>query len=136
MPMPRLSGHSRARLRRSRRSRAALLCRLPAHSGRFGAPSSFGQGAEYLKKAIDLGYTDEEGNIYYYLFHCYYGLKNVSQDNVMLAKDALITGVGKFPKNERILDGLMQLYTAEEGVGDPADLVTLIDSAIADNPRT
>ncbi|MFR4237113.1 MAG: hypothetical protein ACLT1W_13405 [Alistipes onderdonkii] len=52
--------------------------------------SSFGQGAEYLKKAIDLGYTDEEGNIYYYLFHCYYGLKNVSQDNVMLAKDALI----------------------------------------------
>ena len=26
------------RLRRSRRSRAALLCRLPAHSGRFGAP--------------------------------------------------------------------------------------------------
>lgn len=29
----------------------------------------------------------------------------------------------------------MQLYTAEEGVGDPADLVTLIDSAIADNPE-
>ncbi len=53
----------------------------------------------------------------------------------MLAKDALITGIGKFPKNERILDGLMQLYTAEEGVGDPADLVTLIDSAIADNPE-
>ena len=98
-------------------------------------PSAFGQGAEYLKKAIDLGYTDEEGNIYYYLFHCYYGLKNVSQDNVMLAKDALITGIGKFPKNERILDGLMQLYTSEEGVGDPADLVTLIDSAIADNPE-
>ena len=91
--------------------------------------------ADQIKKAIDLGYTDEEGNIYYYLFHCYYGLKNVSQDNVMLAKDALITGIGKFPKNERILDGLMQLYTAEEGVGDPADLVTLIDSAIADNPE-
>ena len=53
----------------------------------------------------------------------------------MLAKDALITGIGKFPKNERILDGLMQLYTSEEGVGDPADLVTLIDSAIADNPE-
>lgn len=98
-------------------------------------PSSFGQGAEYLKKAIDLGYADEEGNIYYYLFHCYYGLKNVSKDNIMLAKDALITGIGKFPKNERILDGLMQLYTAEEGVGDPADLVTLIDAAIADNPE-
>ena len=37
------------RLRRSRRSRAALLCRLPAHSGRFvRTPQSFGQGAEHL----------------------------------------------------------------------------------------
>ena len=99
-------------------------------------PSSFGQGAEYLKKAIDLGYTDEEGNIYYYLFHCYYGLKNVSQDNVMLAKDALVAGIKKFPKNERILDGLVQLYTnPEDSVGDPADLVALIDAAIESNPE-
>ena len=52
----------------------------------------------------------------------------------MKAKDALLTGIGKFPKNERILDGLMQLYTAEQGVGDPADLIALIDKAIEDNP--
>ena len=52
----------------------------------------------------------------------------------MKAKQALLTGIEKFPKNERILDGLMQLYTSEEGVGDPADLVALIDKAIADNP--
>ena len=51
----------------------------------------------------------------------------------MKAKDALLTGIEKFPKNERILDGLMQLYTSEEGVGDPADLIALIDKAIQDN---
>ena len=28
----------------------------------------------------------------------------------MLARTPLITGIRKFPKNERILDGLMQLY--------------------------
>ena len=98
-------------------------------------PASYVIGADYLNKALDLGYNDEEGNIYYYLFHCYYGQKDADKANVLKAKDALVAGIKKFPKNERILDGLMQLYTAEEGVGDPADLVTLIDSAIADNPE-
>ena len=88
MPMPRLSRHSRAAADPALLYYAGYLRTVDGSAH----PSSFGQGAEYLKKAIDLGYTDEEGNIYYYLFHCYYGLKNVSQDNVMLAKDALITG--------------------------------------------
>ena len=90
-------------------------------------PKSFTKGGEYLTKAIDLDYADEEGNIYYYLFHCLYGQKDLDKGNIMKAKDVLLTGIGKFPKNERILDGLMQLYTAEQGVGDPADLIALID---------
>ena len=97
-------------------------------------PKSFTKGGEYLTKAIDLDYADEEGNIYYYLFHCLYGQKDLDKGNIMKAKDVLLTGIGKFPKNERILDGLMQLYTAEQGVGDPADLIALIDKAIEDNP--
>ena len=88
-------------------------------------PKSFVKGAKLLTQAIEKGYADEEGNIYYYLFHCL----------VMKAKDALLTGIEKFPKNERILDGLMQLYTSEEGVGNPADLIALIDKAIQDNPE-
>ena len=98
-------------------------------------PKSFVKGAEYLNRALDLGYNDEEGNIYYYLFHCYYGQKEADRENVMKGKEALLTGIEKFPKNERILDGLMQLYTSEEGVGNPADLVALIDKAIQDNPE-
>ena len=97
-------------------------------------PASYVIGADYLNKALDLGYNDEEGNIYYYLFHCYYGQKDADKANVLKAKDALVAGIKKFPKNERILDGLMQLYTAEQGVGDPADLIALIDKAIEDNP--
>lgn len=98
-------------------------------------PESYAKGEAYLNKALDLGYTDEEGHIYYYLFHCYYGQKDADKENLMKAKNALLTGIEKFPKNERILDGLMQLYTAEEGVGDPADLVAMIDKAIAENPE-
>ncbi len=98
-------------------------------------PKSFVKGAEYLTKAIEKGYADEEGNIYYYLFHCLYGQKEADKANVIKAKEALLTGIEKFPKNERILDGLMQLYTSEQGVGDPADLVALIDKAIEDNPQ-
>lgn len=97
-------------------------------------PKSFVKGAQYLNKALDKGYTDEDGSIYYYLFHCYYGQKAEKPEMVMKSKDILLTGIEKFPKNERILEGLMQLYTAEQGVGDPADLIALIDKAIAENP--
>ena len=98
-------------------------------------PQSFELGADYLNRAIERGYADEEGNIYYYLFHCYYGQKDKDREYIMKAKDALLKGMEKFPKNSRILEGLMQLYTSEEGVGDPADLVTMIDNSLAENPK-
>ena len=53
-------------------------------------PKSFAKGGEYLTKAIDLGYADEEGNIYYYLFHCLYGQKDLDKGNIMKAKDVLL----------------------------------------------
>lgn len=98
-------------------------------------PRSFVRGAGYLNQALDKGYADEEGNIYYYLFHCYYGQKDADREFVMKGKDALLKGMEKFPKNSRILEGLMQLYTSEEGVGDPADLVAMIDGALAEQPE-
>ncbi len=97
-------------------------------------PKSFVRGAKYLNQALEKNYADEEGNIYYYLFHCYYGQKEADKAFVMKAKDALLKGMEKFPKNSRILEGLMQLYTSEEGIGDPADLVAMIDGALAEQP--
>ena len=99
-------------------------------------PASFVAGGELLEKALEAGYADEEGNIYYYLFHCYYGQKEADKANVLKARDYLLAGIEKFPKNERILEGLMQLYTAEEGVGDPQDLVALLDGQLAENPES
>lgn len=96
--------------------------------------SKFALGEAALTKALANGYADEDGNIYYYLFHCYYGQKEQDPSKLLKAKEALLEGIERFPKNERILDGLMSLYTAEEGVGDPADLIALIDKALADDP--
>ena len=94
----------------------------------------FVDGEKYLDKARELNYSDETGNLYYYLFHCYYGQREDNKENLVKAKNILLEGIEKFPKNERILDGLMSLYTAEEGVGDPAELVEMIDKFLAENP--
>lgn len=99
------------------------------------AMAAFKAGEEIFTQALASGYTDTTGNIYYYLFHCYYGQKDANRDLYLAkAKEALLTGIKQFPKNNTILDGLMQLYTAEEGVGDPAELVTMIDASLKEDP--
>ena len=97
-------------------------------------PASFAKGAESLEKAIEEGYEGEEGLSYYYLFYCYYGQKDADPANLQKAKQTLLTGLDKYPKSQRILDGLMSLYTSEEGLGDPADLISRFDAAIAEDP--
>ncbi len=92
----------------------------------------FADGEKYLNKALELGYKDEQGNLYYFLFHCYYGQRAENKENLVKAKNALLEGIEKYPRNERIMEGLIQLYTSEEGVGDPADLVERIDKMLAE----
>ena len=94
----------------------------------------FADGETYLKKALDLGYKDEQGNLYYFLFHCYYGQRAKDKEYVIKAKNALLEGIEKYPRNERIMEGLIQLYTSEEGVGNPADLVERIDKMLTEKP--
>ena len=94
----------------------------------------FAYGEKYLTKANELGYKDEQGNLYYFLFHCYYGQRDKGQDYLAKAKSALLEGIEKYPRNERIMEGLIQLYTSEDGVGNPADLVERIDKLLAEKP--
>ena len=95
------------------------------------AIAAFQAGEQIFNAALAEGYADGQGNIYYYLFHCYYGQKSLDRDAYLAkAKEALLAGIQKFPKNNTILDGLMQLYTAEEGIGDPAELVTMIETSL------
>lgn len=98
-------------------------------------PAEYARGVELLNKALELGYTDKEGMIYYYLFHCYYGQREADRANVQKAKDALLTGINKFPKNQDILKSLIMLYSMEEGMGDPSELVKMLDESIANDPQ-
>ena len=115
--------------------------RLATVVGGQGDVEMFKKGAEYLEQAVAEGYIDEDGSIYYFLFHCYYGQrgdKEQDADNyqayVTKSRDALLEGIAKYPKNDLILDGLLNLYTAEDGVGDPKDLVGMIDQALEISP--
>ena len=110
--------------------------RLATIVGGNGDPAMFKDGEKYLTQALADGYCDEEGSLYYYLFHCYYGQRESDPAFVLKSRDALLEGISKYPKNELILDGLMNLYTSEEGVGDPKDLIDMIDKAIADSPES
>ena len=98
--------------------------------------AAFAKGEALLNEALAAGYNDETGNIYYYLFHCYYGQREVKDRMECLnnAKNVLLTGIKLYPKNTNILDGLMNLYTLEDGVGDPAEILTMIEEALAENP--
>ena len=109
--------------------------RLATIVGGNGEPEMFVNGAKYLEQALKDGFCDQEGSLYYYLFHCYYGQRETDQANVLKSRDALLEGIKKYPKNELILDGLMNLYTSEDSVGDPKDLIELIDGAIANSPN-
>ena len=81
------------------------------------------------------GYNDEAGNIYYFLFHTYYGQREKNREEYLAkSKEALLTGIKLYPKNTTILDGLMNFYTAEVGVGDPAELTEMIEKSLQDDP--
>lgn len=108
-------------------------------------PESHVKGEAVLKKALDAGYQAIEdansemedssrGNIYYYAYCCAYGQREGNSEKLQDAKAFLVEGVEKYPANERIFEGLMQLYTVEEGMGDPAELLAPVDEQIAKDP--
>lgn len=99
------------------------------------AVAMFTKAEAMLSEAVAAGYKDETGSAYYYLFHCYYGLKEQNSAEMLAkAKDVLLEGIKLYPKNSLILDGLMHLYTAEEGVGDPAELVSMFEASLKNDP--
>lgn len=99
------------------------------------AVAAFQRSEKLLTEALEKGFKDETGNIYYFLFHSYYGQREKGREEYLAkGKDALLTGIKLYPKNTTILDGLMNLYTAEDGVGDPAELTEMIEKSLADDP--
>lgn len=95
----------------------------------------FKRGEELLTKAQEMGFDDEAGQIYYFLYHCYYGQRTDDPANVMKAKDTLLEGLSKYPNNQELLTSLVNLYSTEEGIGDPSELVAMVDNTIAKDPK-
>lgn len=93
----------------------------------FTLGGNFEEGLKYLKKAIDYGY-ESKGDAYYFLFHCYYGLKDVP-----MAKATLLEGIKRYPTNNNIMDGLIGLY-AETGE-NPQDIIPYVQEALRNDPN-
>lgn len=95
----------------------------------------FKRGEELLHKAQEMGYVDETGQLYYFLYHCYYGQRTDDPANVQKAKETLLEGITKFPNNQELLTSLINLYSTEEGLGDPSELIAKLDATIANDPQ-
>ena len=100
-------------------------------------PASYVKGAEALNKALANGYTDKEGNIYYYLYHAYNGQtdSSVREANMQRAKQLLMEGLAKFPNNDRIIEGLINVYTASGSNNDPTELLDMVNGALQRDPK-
>ncbi len=107
----------------------------------------YGKAEATLNKALKAGYQKVEdaitttpdadrGNLYYYLYHCAYSQKEKAPAKLKVAKKYLQEGIAKYPKNQRIFEGLLQIYTNEEGMGDPMELLGTIEEMIKINPKS
>ena len=98
---------------------------------------SYPKAVEALNKALEAGYADEKGDIYHFLYHAYNGQINsaVREANMQRAKQLLMEGLSKFPSNDNIIAALIDIYTSDSNVGDPSELVEMIDAALKRDPK-
>lgn len=104
-------------------------------------PESFAKAEKLLKKALSMGYTDEDGSVYYYLFHSYYGRVATADEEskqalLSEAKGALTEGITKYPTNENIISSLLGLYMQHPSVGDATELIGMIQAAVERDPSS
>ncbi len=104
-------------------------------------PESFVEAEKVLRQAIEAGYSDDQGSVYYYLFHSCYGqaMKAEGEQKSALlqaAKAALTEGIEKYPTNENIISAFLGLYMSEPTVGDAAELIDMIKAAIERDPES
>ena len=99
--------------------------------------SSYKKAVEAFDKALAAGYADEKGDIYHFMYHAYNGQTDsaVREANMQRAKQLLMEGLSKFPSNDNIIAALIDVYTAGDNVGDPSELIEMIDAALQRDPN-
>ncbi|MFI3330340.1 MAG: tetratricopeptide repeat protein [Rikenellaceae bacterium] len=86
------------------------------------------QAAKYLEMAKEIG-KHNEGEIFMYLFHCYYALK----DNAK-AIDILLQGMVLYPEKKELTNALLALCSTDENM-DIKDVEASINKALALDPN-
>ncbi|MCD8102548.1 MAG: tetratricopeptide repeat protein [Alistipes sp.] len=86
----------------------------------------FEKGAKYLELADQYDYH-MDGDVYYFLYHSYYG-----QDLSDKAKDILTKGISLYPSNTKIVEGLIGIYSVTES--DPKEIVDIVKKSIDAEP--
>lgn len=89
--------------------------------------NEFAKAEPYLTKALEYKY-ESDGDIYYYLFHSYYG-----RDDFAKAEEVLKKGLELYPNNSNIVESLVSFYTT--GESDPKEAVPMIEGFIAKDPN-
>ncbi len=97
-------------------------------------PTLFARAEKFLTQARAAGYEDEKGMIYYFLYHSYFGQREADKSKLTNAKEALLTGLDRFPENTDLFESLINLYTTQPGMGDPSELIANLDKKIEANP--
>ena len=99
--------------------------------------ASYKKAVEAFDKALAAGYADEKGDIYQFMYHAYNGQTDsaVREANLQRAKQLLMEGLAKFPSNDNIIAALIDVYTAGDNMGDPSELIDMIDAALKRDPK-
>lgn len=87
----------------------------------------YAKGEKYIQEAISHGY-ESDGEAYYYLFHSFYGRKDLAK-----AKEALLAGIAKYPNNTNIIESLLNLY-GESG-DNPDEIIPYVEAALKEDPN-
>ncbi len=85
-----------------------------------------------LKIARDNG-EEQDGDVYYYIYHAYKGLANGDKEKLAGVEENLTTGLNKYPNNTKIIECMIDLYV--ELSRDPSTIVTTVKEAIDKDPK-
>lgn len=97
----------------------------------YALSGDFDNGQKCLEAALANDFHSD-GDIYYLLFHCYYRNNEGDMEN---SKRVLLEGIGKYPKNNNILESLMMFYSREGSEDDPDEIFDIVKKAIEADPE-